>query len=85
MSTNDVIKKELQVIAHGQSVRFRLIKYAILIPLFGAIYWKFGFDTMLLTLGALAALGIIVHFFFRWKTKGWTQDWWLYMQKKQPE
>ena len=74
----ELIKKELHVIAHGQSARFRLVKYAILIPLVVALYvWK-GRTTTWKALLALAILGIAVHFFFRWKTKGWTESWWLF-------
>ena len=64
--------------AHGQSARFRLVKYAILIPLFAAVYWKFGGKVFAITLVALAILGSAMHFFFRWKTNGWRNDRWLY-------
>ena len=75
---NDLIKKELHVAIHGQTAKFRLVKYAVLIPLFGAIYWWGGSEVLLSTIGVLAIVGVIVHFFFRYKTNGWQDDWWLY-------
>ena len=72
------IMRELHVIVRGQSARFRLVKYAILTALFGAIYWKFGGKTFAIALAALALIGTAVHFLLRWKSKGWTEDWWLY-------
>lgn len=71
---HDVIRKELYVALHGQSARFRLVKYAILVPLLGGIYWWKGGAFFLKTLGILLILALAMHFFFRWKSKGWMED-----------
>ncbi len=78
MEFNPIVKKELHVVAHGQSARFRAVKYAILIPLFIALYLWSGWGMTWKVLLALAIFGIIVHFLLRWKTNGWTQSWWLF-------
>ncbi len=71
----------MQVIRYGQSVRFRIVKYAILIPLFAALYaWK-GLGVTLKVLAIAAVLGIALHFFFRWKTNAWRQAWGPYKPK----
>lgn len=105
---NEVLKKELYVAVHGQSARFRIMKYAILIPLFAALYWwgvkwgegphcKAGLsagegggpaqifsrklcegEVLAWALGVLFILALAVHFFFRYKSNGWQDDWWLY-------
>ena len=72
------IMRELHVIARGQSIRFRVVKYAILVPLFIVLYaWK-GWEITWKVLVALAILGVLVHFFFRHMTDGWRKSWWLY-------
>lgn len=71
----DILKKELYVAVHGQTARFRMVKYAILIPLFGAIYWWGGWNLMAWCLGIALVLALAMHFFFRWKTNGWEEDW----------
>ena len=71
----NVFTRELYVALHGQSARFRAIKYAALIPCFAYVYWRFGGEVFFKTLGVLLVLSLIVHFFYRWKTDGWTKDW----------
>lgn len=67
------LKKEIYVAIHGQTARFRLVKYAILIPLFGAIYWFYGGEVLAWTLGVMFVLALAMHFFFRWKSNGWVE------------
>lgn len=71
----DFLKKEIYVAIHGQTAKFRIVKYAILIPLFAAVYWFYGTEVLLKTLGVLFVLAITMHFFYRWKTEAWTRDW----------
>lgn len=69
-----MIQREKKVILYGQSARFRVVKYAILIPLFAGLYvWK-GIAVMLWTLGALALVGIAVHFWLCWTTDEHERD-----------
>ena len=79
---NESLKKELYVALHGQTVRFRIIKYAILVPLFGVIYWWKGWEITWKILGVALVFAIATHFFFRWKSKGWNESWGPY---KPPE
>lgn len=69
------IKKELYVAFHGQSTRFRIVKYAVLIPLFALIYWKWGGEVLLKTLGVAFVFAIAMHLVYRWKTNVWRDDW----------
>lgn len=71
---NDTIKKEIHVAIHAQTARFRVVKYAILVPLLAAVYWKWGGETFAWTLGVLLILALMMHFFFRWKSNGWMDD-----------
>ncbi len=71
----NLFQKELHVALHGQTLRFRAIKYAILIPLCGIVYKFFGGIFLLKTLGFLLIVAVGVHFLYRYKTDGWTKDW----------
>lgn len=68
----------MHAVAHGQSIRFRIGKYIILFAVFALFYaWRGTQDTLLL-LAILFVLSLCIHFFFRWKSKGWTKSWGLY-------
>jgi hypothetical protein len=71
----NLIKKELYVAAYGQDTRFRIAKYAVLLPFFAFIYWRFGGIVLLKTLGVLFVISIAVHLFYRWMTNGWQDSW----------
>ncbi|MBX4188418.1 MAG: hypothetical protein KW793_04800 [Candidatus Doudnabacteria bacterium] len=78
MSFKEAVKKEVDVIVHGQTIRFMLMKYAVLLlSVFLLFSWK-GWRTVGIVFAILFAVSIMAHFFFRWKTKGWTQTWGLY-------
>ncbi len=78
----ELYEREKEVIIHGQSFQFRVIKYIVIITLATLLFlWKGAF-TVGITFLFLCIVSIIIHFFFRWKTKGWTISWWLY--KKPP-
>lgn len=72
---NNLLKKELYVAIHAQTAKFRMVKYAVLLPLFGTIYWLYGGEVLLKTLGVLFILAIGMHLFYRWMTRGWENDW----------
>lgn len=75
MTFKDFYKKEKHIIVHGQSRRFRVIKYIILFGIALGLYvWK-GLGITVLLFLFLGIVGIAVHFFFRWKTEGWTKSW----------
>jgi hypothetical protein len=75
MTFRTLWKREFFVIAHGQSPRFRIVKYIVLLAIGIVMYTWQGWNGVLTLFLSLFLLGIIVHFLFRWKTKGWTQSW----------
>jgi hypothetical protein len=78
MSFKEAAKKELHVVVYGQSALFRVVKYIVIVIVAFLLYkWKGGRTTAYIFL-MLALVSIAAHFFFRWKTKGWTQSWGLY-------
>lgn len=68
-------KKELYVAIHGQSARFRIVKYAILIPFFSIVYWLKGREVLVWALGVAFIIAIAMHLFYRWMTNGWQDSW----------
>ena len=78
------IKREGYIIIKGQSKMFRLIKWFVLIILGVLVYVFFNGKVLGLVILALAIAGVSAHFLFRWKTHGWTKDWWLYKVMKTP-
>ncbi|MFZ2555313.1 MAG: hypothetical protein WAZ27_02535 [Minisyncoccia bacterium] len=67
------LKKELYVAIHGQTARFRMVKYAILLPLFAIIYWFWGGEALFKALGIALIFAIAMHLFYRWKSKSWIE------------
>ncbi len=85
MKAKDWFAREKYVVLHGQSWRFRVIKYLIIISVVAALsFWK-GWTMALIFLLCLAATGTAVHFLFRWKTKAWTQSWGPYKKLNLPD
>jgi hypothetical protein len=68
------VKHELRVAfsKKAQPVWFRIAKWVILI---GAVIALWGKPALWWFVGGLTIAGLIVHFTWRWKTKGWTQPW----------
>ncbi len=84
MNVKQFLEREKYVAIHGQSWRFRAVKYAILIPLFvGMVWWKGWKATGVLFL-ILLVVALGMHFLFRWKTKAWTQSWGPYKKLDLP-
>ena len=80
MTFKDFYKREKHIILRGQSRRFRVIKYIIIFSIaFGIYVWK-DLTTVGFLLIFFSIIAIIVHFFFRWKTKAWTKSWGPYKQ-----
>jgi hypothetical protein len=70
----NVFKKELYVALQAQTVKFRIVKYIVLIAIFGAIYWWKGGEAVLWSFLIALVFALAMHFFFRWKSKGWMED-----------
>ena len=74
MSLRKVLKREMRVAFSGraQPAWFRVLKWAIAVGV-SVLLWRTPYFWLWM-LGA-PALGLTVHFIWRWKTKGWTQPW----------
>lgn len=81
-SFKELWQREKHVVLYGQTQRFRIIKYIVLLTLAIWLFrWKGGPTTIIVFL-VLAVASIAIHFLFRWKTKSWTESWGPY--KKSP-
>lgn len=79
------LRREKYVIIHGQTTRFRIVKYLVLFTLgIGLFFWK-GWMAVGLAFACLFILGLAVHFLFRWKTKAWTESWGPYKKLDLPK
>jgi hypothetical protein len=56
----------------AQSVRFRVVKWIIVIGL-GYLLWPTSYFWWVVVTAIV--LSVSGHLFWRWKTKGWTQAW----------
>ena len=74
MSAGQGLKREMRVAfsRRAQPVWFRIVKWVIVIGV-SVRFWRHP-DFWWWLLGAFA-LSLSVHFFWRWKTKGWTERW----------
>ncbi|OGJ01454.1 hypothetical protein A3G98_00885 [Candidatus Nomurabacteria bacterium RIFCSPLOWO2_12_FULL_37_8] len=69
------LQREKYVVIHGQTRKFRITKWLILILVSFLLYmWK-GTSFVGLLWVTLAVLGTTFHFFLRYKTRGWRQPW----------
>ncbi len=85
MTIKEFIAREKYVAIHAQTLRFRIVKYLILASIAGGIYvWKGGRAVWTVFL-FLFIIAIAMHFFFRWKTKAWTESWGLYKKLDLPK
>ena len=77
------IKREIEVAfsKHAQPAWFRIVKYVVLLT---AFYFFWREKLFWLTLLAVFVLGLPLHFWYRYKTKGWTRSYgfWNYDKNK---
>jgi len=69
-----MLKREIRV-AFSRKVQplwFRIVKWVVFIGILVAVKNTKAFWYVLI---GLPLLGVTVHLFYRWKTKGWTQPW----------
>lgn len=81
--TSETIRREIEVAfsKHSQPVWFRIVKYLVL----GAVvYFLWGTNTLWIVLGILVVFSLTLHFWYRYKTKAWTQSYgmWKYHRGK---
>lgn len=67
--------REKYVVLHGQSTRFRVVKYSVLLLVLGSLAAWQGAAVMAWVLVVLAIASLAIHFLFRWKTKAWSRPW----------
>ncbi len=81
MSFNKIIKREIEVAfsKHSQPVWFRILKYILL----GFILYFFWSSKLLwIILLTLFAFAMLLHFWYRYKTQGWTKSYGLWKHDK---
>ena len=78
MTFREFWQRELHVAIHGQTSRFRVVKYLMFLAVFSAVYYFFGPKTLTALLAALFVFAIALHAFLSWKTERWMKSWWLY-------
>lgn len=83
MSFQKIIKREIEVAfsKHAQPVWFRILKYILLGCL---VYFFWGSKWLWIILLIIFVLGLSLHFWYRYKTKAWTQSYgmWDYEKNK---
>lgn len=86
MSFSKIINREIEVAfsKHAQPVWFRIIKYVVLIT---ALYFFWKEKLFWIILLIVFMLGLILHFWYRYKTQGWTKTYglWKYEKNKPKE
>ena len=81
MSFNKVIKREFEVAfsKHSQPIWFRLVKYAVI----GLIlYFFWGSRLLWYFFSIMFVVGLALHFWYRYKTQGWTKSYGLWKYDK---
>ena len=83
MPFNKTIRREIEVAfaKHAQPVWIRVLKYLILCII---IYLFWGTKWLWIILISLFGLSLLVHFWYRYKTNGWTKSYgkWDYEKNK---
>jgi len=84
MSISKIIKREIEVAFSKQSqpVWFRISKY-ILLALILYLFW--GSKLLWIILLSLLVTALLLHFWYRYKTHGWTKSYglWTYDDKSE--
>jgi hypothetical protein len=84
MTLKRMLRREKYVVIHGQTARFRIVKYLVLLAIaWGLSEWQ-GWRVTGAVFLVLAALSIAMHFVLRWKTKAWTRSWGPYKKLDLP-
>ena len=78
---NPTLKREIHVALHAQTTKFRLMKYLIIFLILYILFLNGGWNSVVRGLLVMLVLSLSIHFFFRWKTKAWIKNWWIYKAK----
>ena len=83
MALSKTIKREIEVAfsKHAQPAWFRIVKYILLASL---VYFLWGRKLLWIILLIMISVGLLLHFWYRYKTKGWTRSYgaWNYDKNK---
>ncbi len=85
MNWKRTLKREGYVALRAQTLRFRLIKYSVLIVIWVITYELGGWNAIGIVFLTLLVLALCVHFFYRYKTNVWTKSWGGYKKLDLPE
>ncbi|MEI9908431.1 MAG: hypothetical protein WDO71_01405 [Bacteroidota bacterium] len=81
MSFRKIIKREIEVAfsKHSQPVWFRILKYILLAIV---LYFFWGSQLLGIILLILFAAALVLHFWYRYKTYGWTKSYGMWNYDK---
>jgi hypothetical protein len=83
MTLSKTTRREIEVAfsKHAQPIWFRIVKYLVLTCL---IYFLWGTRLLWIILGSMLMIGLSLHLWYRYKTRGWTQSYgaWDYEKNK---
>jgi hypothetical protein len=84
MKPNKTLKRELEVALSkkSQPVWFRILKYILLGLL---VYFLWGTTLLWIALAVLLVLSLTLHFWYRYKTKAWTQNYGMWKYFNEPQ
>jgi len=84
MTLHPAIKRELEVAfsKDAQPVWFRIVKYILLAALF---YFLWGTRLLWIVFVSIVFMGTCLHFWFRYKTQGWTKSYGLWKHERDRE
>jgi hypothetical protein len=85
MFMNINLQRELYVAKHGQSFKFRVVKYIVILGIMVIIFQKYSWEGVLYALLFGGLMGITLHLFLSWKTNGWRNSWGIYKKIPIPE
>jgi hypothetical protein len=81
MSFAKIMKREVEVAfsRHSQPIWFRILKYVVLGSI---VYFFWGSKWLWIILLILFVLSMGLHFWYRYKTKGWSQSYGLWKHEQ---
>jgi len=81
MALGKTIKRELEVAfsKHSQPIWFRVLKYVLLGTI---LYFFWNTQLLWIILLIMFAFAMLLHFWYRYKTHGWTKSYGLWKHEK---
>ena len=81
MTLSKTIKRELEVAfsKRSQPIWFRIVKYILLA---GILFFFWGTTLLWIILLTMFAFAMLLHFWYRYKTQGWTKSYGLWKHEK---